>query len=146
MSIKFNEIQVRDFYIDIIKKVFNENYDIINTEVSVIPSEQQEPSFPSVLVSIVNPTSNTRYADNESNYEKLNLSINCEIVSQKLDNYTLEDSILILKDILIGGVLDKISTLSVTRDNNVPYRADAKRRIVTFSTIYDTIDNKYYTN
>lgn len=146
MKILFNEIQVRDFFIDFIKEVYNENYDILNTEVSVIPSENQEPSFPSVIVSVINPTSNTKYVDNESTYNKINLSINCEIVSKKLDNYTLEDSIIILKDILIGGVLQKISTLSVTRDNNVPYRTDAKRRIVTFGCVYDTINNKFYLN
>ena len=99
-----------------------------------------------MIVSVINPTSNTKYVDNESTYNKINLSINCEIVSKKLDNYTLEDSIIILKDILIGGVLQKISTLSVTRDNNVPYRTDAKRRIVTFGCVYDTINNKFYLN
>jgi hypothetical protein len=142
----FDEIQLRDEFISALKEVFADEYDTLKTEVEVIASENQDSSFPCCVVSLLNPLSNERYADNEGTFHKINVSLTLDLYSKKLDKYSFEDSIIKLSQIAISGLLDKYSNLVITRNNKVPYRTDVLRRNVTFRMTYDVQNKHIYSN
>jgi hypothetical protein len=144
--VEFDEIAIRDEFISHIQEVFAKEYDLIGSEVEVAPRESQEATYPCCLVNVINPTSAERYADSGGTYNYINLSINCDLFSNKLDNFSLDDSIIKLSQILIKGVLEKYSNIVVTRNSGVPFRTDVLRRTVTFRFTYDHINKIIYSN
>ena len=144
--VEFDEIGLRDSFIADIQEIYNEAYDLIGSEVYVDKKFNQEASFPCTIVNILEPTSAERYADSSGTYQYINLSLNCNIYSNELDNFSLEDSVIKLKQILIKGILTKYSNLIVTRDSDVPFRTDVLRRNVTFRFTYDNINKIIYSN
>lgn len=144
--VEFDEIALRDGYIEDIREIFNKEYNLLGQEVYVDSEFNQEASFPSCVVSILSPTSAERYADSSGTYQYINLSLNCDLYSQKLDNYSLEDSVIKLSQILIKGILEKYSNFIVARNSAVPFRVDTKRRTVTFRFTYDNKNKIIYSN
>ena len=144
--VEFDEIALRDSFIADIQEIYNEAYDLIGSEVYVGKKFNQEASFPCAIISILEPTSAERYADSSGTYQYINLSLNCNIYSNELENFSLEDSVIKLKQILIKGILTKYSNFVVTRDSDVPFRTDVSRRNVTFRFTYDHINKIIYSN
>lgn len=144
--VEFDEIAIRDGFIGDIQEIYNNEYDLIGSEVFVDKEFNQEAGFPSCLVSILEPTSNERYADSSGTYQYINFSLNCDLYSDKLDNFSLEDSVIKLSQILIKGILEKYSNFVVTRNSGVPFRVDVKRRTVTFRCAYDNKNKIIYSN
>lgn len=142
----FDEISIRNEFISHIREIFAKEYDLIGEEVSVVEDENQEATFPCCVVKVLNPISDERYADSDGTYKFINFSLSCDVYSKILDGFSLEDSVIKLKQILIKGFLQKYSNFAVTRDNAVPYRTDTKRRNVTFRCTYDNINKIIYSN
>ena len=144
--VEFDKIALRDFFIGEIQEIFAKEYDLIETEVETIKSENQEASFPCCVVKILNPVSAERYADSSGTYNYIDLSLDCNIFSNELSNYDLEDSVEKLSQILIKGITKKYSNFVVTRDTEVPFRTDVKRKNVTFRFTYDNVNKIIYSN
>lgn len=144
--VKFDEIAIRDEFIANIQEVFAKEYDLIKSEVEVAPRESQEATYPCCIVKLLEPTSNEKYADNSSTYNMINFSLNCDIFSNKLEDFTLDDSIITLSQILIEGILEKHKNFVVARNADVPFRSDILRRTVSFRCTYDNINKIIYSN
>lgn len=144
--VEFDQIKIRNEFIDVIKAVFKEEYDTIGSEVDVYSYIPQEASFPCCIVSILNPVSTERYDDSDGSYRFVTFSVDCDLYSKQLDNFDLEDSIIKLSQILIKGLLSSYPNLVVTRNNALPYKTDAFRRAVSFRCVYDNKQNIIYSN
>lgn len=144
--VEFDEIAIRNEFISHIREVFNKEYDLIGDEVYVKEEFNQDASFPSCIVSLIEPTSAEAYADSSGTFNFVNFSLNCDLYSQRIEGFSLEDSIIKLSQILIKGILDKYSNLVVTRNSGVPFRVDTKRRTVTFRCTYDNKNKIIYSN
>lgn len=142
----FNEIAVRNGFMSKITEIFANEYDLLGTEVVVGTSIDQEPSFPCCIVRIVNPVANTAYDDSAGSFRKINFSLECDLYSKELENFSLEDSVIALSQILIQGMIEKYHTFVVTRNMSVPYRTDVKRRVVDFACTYDVENKIIYSN
>ena len=144
--VEFDEIAIRNEFMDCLREFFAEQYNLLKTEVEVTESESQEPSFPCVIVSILNPVSAERYSDSGGTYQFIDFSVNCECYSNGLDDFNLEDSVIKLSQLTITGILNKYKNFVVTRNNAVPFRADVKRRTVTLRGTYDNRNKIIYSN
>lgn len=146
MRYEFDEIAFRNEFKSALKDVFADEYETLGTEVQVITNEYQKSTFPCCVVSILNPTSNTRYDDDEGSYHKINFSVNIDLYCKQLNGLTLEDSILKLSQIAINGLLKSYSNLTVTRNNRVPYSTDVFRKTITLRGVYDVKNKIIYSN
>lgn len=144
--LSFDEIAIRNEFIEHIKEVFNKQYDIIGSEVEVAPRESQDATFPCCLVNLIEPVSAENYADSGGTFQFVNFSLNCDLYSKELNNFSIDDSIIKLSNILINGILEKYSNLIVTRNSNVPFRTDTLRRTITFRCTYDSKNKIIYSN
>lgn len=144
--VEFNEIELRDSFIKDIQEIYNQAYDVLASEVYVNKRFSQEASFPACVVSILEPTSAERYADSNGTYQFINLSLNCDLYSNELETFSLDDSVIKLSQILIKGILEKYRNFVVTRNSAVPFRTDVFRRNVTFRFTYDHINKIIYSN
>lgn len=143
----FDELALRNAFIGDIKSIYNKYYDYLKCEVDVIASNSQQPSYPCVVVSLINPRSAERYDDNDGSYRFVDVSLDCEINTKELQDYSLEDSVIVLKQLLQGELTNKYKTLVVTRDSDAPSVIDdTKRRIVTFRFTYDNKNKVIYSN
>lgn len=142
----FNQISLRNEFIDDIKEIFGNAYDLLKEEVEVTPKENQEASLPSCVVKILNPITDKRYVDSDNSYNIISLSLNCDLYSKELSDFSLEDSVVILSQILIDGILKKYKSFEVSRNSEVPYRSDTKRITVTFLFDYDNLNKIIYSN
>lgn len=144
--VEFDEIELRNEFIEIIREGFTSYYDTLKTEVQVKSEEPQEPSFPCCIVNLVNPISDQKYDDDRGSFRKIRFSLECKLSSNELDNFSLEDSIIILSRLLIKIIITKYPTFVVTRNSAVPFRSDVKRRVVDFACTYDIENKIIYSN
>jgi hypothetical protein len=144
--IEFDEIAIRNEFISHIEEVFSKEYDLIGGEVQVGPRESQNATFPCCLVNLIEPTSAEPYADSDGTFNYINFSLNCDLFTNQIEGFTLDDSIIKLSQILIKGILQKYSNLVVTRNSDVPFRSDVFRRTVTFRCTYDNKNKIIYSN
>ena len=144
--VEFDEIAIRNYFINEIQEVFANEYDLIGTEVEVSAWERQETTFPCCIVSLINPIGVERYDDSRGSFRFVNFSLNCDLYSNELGEYSLEDSVIKLSQILIKGIIEKYGTFVVTRNSSVPFRTDVKRRNVTFRCTYDNVNKIIYSN
>ena len=144
--VEFDEIAIRNEFIAHIQEVFAKEYDLIGSEVEVAPRESQEATYPCCLVNLIEPVSAERYSDSDGTFNYINFSLNCDLYSNKINDFSLDDSIIKLSQILIKGILEKYSNLVVTRNNLVPFRTDILRRTVTFRCTYDNKNKIIYSN
>lgn len=142
----FDEIALRDEFISVIRKGFADKFNLLKTNVIVDTSEKQHPTFPSCFVNILNPLSDRRYEDTEGTFNTISLSLQCELFTNELKDFTLDDSIIKLSQILIEIITTNYSNLVITRNTSVPFRTDIKRRVINFSFVYDAINNMIYSN
>lgn len=144
--VEFDEIEVRNEFINTIRNGFANHYDLLKTEVQVESEEPQDASFPCCLVSLTNPVSDQKYDDSRGSFRKIRFSLECDLYSNELEGYKLGDSIIKLSQILIKTVISKYPTFVVTRNSAVPYRTDIKRRVVDFACTYDIEKKIIYSN
>lgn len=144
--VRFNKIGLRNEFIDVIREGFANYYDLLKTEVQVESEEQQEASYPCCIVSIVNPISDQKYDDSSGSFRKVRLSLECDLCSKQLDDFSLGDSIDLLSEILIQTIITKYPNFVVTRNSLVPYRTDVKRLVVDFACTYDIENKIIYSN
>jgi hypothetical protein len=142
----FDMISLRDEFIGAIREIFANEYDTLNSEVEILTNENQKASFPSCVVKIINPITDKRYVDSDDTYNIISLSLNCDLYSKELEDFSLEDSVIMLSQILINGILKKYKNFEVTRNSEVPYRSDTKRITVTFLFDYDNKNKIIYSN
>lgn len=143
---EFDEIALRNEFIDEIREGFANYYDLLKTEVQVESSEPQEASYPSCIVNIINPISNQRYDDSRGTFRIIRFSLECDLYSNELDDFKLDDSIIKLSQLLIKIIITKYPNFVVTRNSAVPFRTDVKRRVVDFACTYDIENKIIYSN
>ena len=144
--VQFDEIELRNEFIDKIREGFANYYELLKTEVQVESEEPQQATFPCCLVSIVNPVSEQKYDDSKGSFQIIRFSLECDLYSNELEDYKLGDSIIKLSQILINIVLSNYQNFVVTRNSAVPYRTDVKRRVIDFACTYDTQNKIIYSN
>ena len=144
--VEFDEIALRDEFIEVMRENFANYYDLLKTEVYVDSSEPQEASFPCCIVNLVNPVSDQKYDDSNGTFRKIRFSLECDLYSKELDNFKLDDSIIKLSQLLIKIIITKYPTFVVTRNSAVPFRSDVKRRVVDFACTYDIKNKIIYSN
>lgn len=144
--VEFNEITLRDEFIDTIRSGFDEEHDLLKTEVYVDSEEPQESSFPCCIVSITNPVSDQKYDDSNGSYQIIRFSLECDLYSNQLEGFKLNDSVIKLSQLLIKTIINKYPNFVVTRNSAVPYRTDIKRRVVDFACTYDIKNKIIYSN
>lgn len=143
---EFDVLSIRDTFKNDIQEIFSNAYDTLQNEVDVITFNEQETTYPCCLVDVLNPISAERYNDNDSTFNYIDLSLNCELYSKSLNDYNNKDAVIKLSQILINGLLTKYPTLVVTRNDNAPFRDDVSRRVVSFRCTYDNDKNRVYSN
>lgn len=143
----FNINEFEEQIISDIQEVFNLAYDELETEVEVSEEEKQEPTFPCVIVDILNPISAERHIDSGGTYNYIDFSINCDIYAQETEELSAKKFVQKLSQILIEGLTKKYNTLVVTRNKAVPSLYDETKRITTtFRGTLDKIENILYSN
>ena len=144
--VEFDEIALRNEFIEVMRNGFADYYDLLKTEVQVESEQPQEASFPCCIVRLVNPVSDQKYDDNRGSFRKIRFSLECDLYSNELEDFKLGDSIIKLSQLLIKIIITKYPTFVVTRNSAVPYRTDVKRRVVDFSCTYDIENKIIYSN
>ena len=144
--VEFDEIALRDEFIEVMRENFANYYDLLKTEVYVDSSEPQEASYPCCIVNLVNPVSDQKYDDSNGTFRKIRFSLECDLYSKELDDFKLDDSIIKLSQLLIKIIITKYHTFVVTRNSAVPFRSDVKRRVVDFACTYDIENKIIYSN
>ena len=144
--VEFDEIELRNEFIETIREGFAEYYDLLKTEVQVESEEPQEASFPCCIVNIANPISEQRYDDSNGSYQIIRFSLQCDLFAKELEDYKLGDAIIKLSQLLIKIIITKYPTFVVARNSSAPFRSDVKRRVVDFSCIYDIKNKIIYSN
>ena len=144
--VEFDEIALRNEFIEVMRNGFADYYDLLKTEVQVESEQPQEASFPCCIVRLVNPVSDQKYDDNRGSFRKIRFSLECDLYSNELEDFKLGDSIIKLSQLLIKIIITKYPTFVVTRNSAVPYRTDVKRRVVDFACTYDIENKIIYSN
>ena len=144
--VEFDEIALRNEFIQVMRNGFADYYDLLKTEVQVESEQPQEASFPCCIVRLVNPVSDQKYDDNRGSFRKIRFSLECDLYSNALEDFKLGDSIIKLSLLLIKIIITKYPTFVVTRNSAVPYRTDIKRRVVDFACTYDIENKIIYSN
>jgi hypothetical protein len=144
--VEFDEIALRNEFIDTIRDGFADYYDLLNTEVQVESQEPQEASYPCCLVSLVNPVSQQQYDDSNGSFQIIRFSLECDLYSNLIEGFNLGDSIIKLSQLLIKIIITKYPNFVVTRNSAVPFRTDIKRRVVDFACTYDVKNKIIYSN
>ena len=144
--VEFDEIELRNEFIETIRNGFAEYYDLLGVEVQVESEEPQEASFPCCITKIVNPISDKRYDDGDSSFNVIRFSLECDLFSDGIADYSATDSVTKLSQMLIQIILSKYKNFVVTRNNAVPFRTDVKRRVVDFACTYDIKNKIIYSN
>jgi hypothetical protein len=144
--VEFDEIALRNEFIEVMREGFANYYDILKTEVQVESEEPQEASYPCCIVSLVNAVSNQKYDDSRGSFRKIRFSLECDLYSNELEDFKLGDSIIKLSQLLIKIIIEKYPTFVVTRNSAVPFRTDVKRRVVDFACTYDIENKIIYSN
>lgn len=144
--VEFDEIALRNEFVEVMREGFASYYDLLKTEVQVESEEPQEPSFPCCIVNLVNPISDQKYDDSRGSFRKIRFSLECDLYSNELDDFKLGDSIIKLSQLLIKIIITKYPTFVVTRNSAVPFRSDVKRRVVDFACTYDIENKIIYSN
>lgn len=144
--IEFDEIALRNEFIEVMRENFANYYDLLKTEVYVDSSEPQEASYPCCIVNLVNPVSDQKYDDSNGTFRKIRFYLECDLYSKELDDFKLDDSIIKLSQLLIKIIITKYPTFVVTRNSAVPFRSDVKRRVVDFACTYDIENKIIYSN
>lgn len=144
--VEFDEIELRNEFIETIRNGFAEYYDLLGVEVQVESEEPQEASFPCCITRIVSPVSDKKYDDSEGSFKIIRLSLECDLFSDKIADYSATDSVTKLSQMLIQIILSKYHNFVVTRNNAVPFRTDVKRRVVDFACTYDIKNKIIYSN
>lgn len=144
--VEFDEIAIRNEFIQVLREGFASYNNILKAEVQVDSEESQETSFPCCIVSITNPVSDQKYDDDRGSFRKIRFSFECDLYSDELEDFRLNDSIVKLSQLLIKIIIEKYPTFVVTRNSIVPYRTDVKRRVVDFACTYDVENKIIYSN
>ena len=144
--VEFDEIALRNEFIEVMREGFANYYALLKTEVHVESEQPQEASFPCCIVRLVNPVSDQKYDDNRGSFRKIRFSLECDLYSNALEDFKLGDSIIKLSQLLIKIIITKYPTFVVTRNSAVPYRTDVKRRVVDFACTYDIENKIIYSN
>ena len=144
--VEFDEIELRNEFIETIREGFAEYYDLLKTEVQIESEEPQEASFPCCIVNLVNTISDQKYDDSRGSFRKIRFSLECDLYSNELDDFKLGDSIIKLSQLLIKIIITKYPTFVVTRNSAVPFRTDVKRRVVDCACTYDIENKIIYSN
>lgn len=144
--VEFDEIALRNEFIEVLREGFASNYELLKSELQISGEFLQEASFPCCLVSIINPISDQKYDDSNGSYQLIRFSLECDLYSNKLENYSLTDSITKLSQLLIKIIISKYPTFVVTRNSIAPFRTDVKRRVIDFACTYDIKNKIIYSN
>lgn len=144
--VEFDEIALRNEFIEVMREGFANYYDLLKAEVQVESEEPQEPSFPCCIVNLVNPISDQKHDDSNGSFRKIRFSLECDLYSNELEDFKLGDSIIKLSQLLIKIIITKYPTFVVTRNSAVPFRSDVKRRVVDFACTYDIENKIIYSN
>ena len=144
--IEFDEIELRNEFINTIREGFAEYYDLLGAEVQVESEEPQEATFPCCIAKLVNPISDQKYDNSSGSYQIIRFSLECDLYSNRIADYTATDSITKLSQLLIKIIISKYPTFVVTRNSQVPFRVDIKRRVVDFACTYDIKNKIIYSN
>ena len=144
--VEFDEIALRNEFIDTIRDGFAKYYETLKTEVQVESEESQQASYPCCLVSLLNPISQPQYDDSNGSFQIIRFSLECDLFSNELDGFNLADSIIKLSQLLIKIIITKYPNFVVTRNSAVPFRTDVKRRVVDFACTYDIENKIIYSN
>ena len=144
--VEFDEIELRNEFMNTIREGFASYYELLGTEVQVESEEPQEASFPCCIVKIVDPVSQQRYDDSSGSFQIIRFSLECDLYSNMLEGYTLGDSVTKLSQLLIKTIISKYPNFVVTRNSQVPFRTDIKRRVVDFACTYDIKNKIIYSN
>ena len=144
--VEFDEIALRNEFIEVMREGFANYYDLLKTEVQVESEEPQKASYPCCIVNLVNPISDQKYDDSKGSFRKIRFSLECDLYSNELNDFKLGDSIIKLSQLLIKIIITKYPTFVVTRNSAVPFRTDVKRRVVDFACTYDIENKIIYSN
>lgn len=144
--VEFDEIELRNEFINTIREGFSKYSEILGSEVQVESEEPQEVSFPCCIVFIENPVSDQKYDDDRGSFRKIRFSLQCDLYSKELKNMKLGDSIAKLSQLLIKIIITKYPNFVVTRNSLVPFRTDVKRRVIDFACTYDIENKIIYSN
>ena len=112
--VEFDEIALRNEFIEVMREGFANYYDLLKTEVKS-SEEPQEASYPCCIVNLVNPISDQKYDDSNGSFRKIRFSLECDLYSNELDDFKLGDSIIKLSQLLIKIIITKYPTFVVTK-------------------------------
>ena len=79
--VEFDEIALRNEFIEVLREGFANYYDLLKTEVQVESEEPQEASYPCCIVNFVNPISDQKYDDSNGSFRKIRFSLECDFYS-----------------------------------------------------------------
>ena len=125
--VEFDEIELRNEFIETIRNGFAEYYDLLGVEVQVESEEPQEASFPCCITKIVNPISDKRYDDGDNSFNVIRFSLECDLFSDAIDDYSATDSVAKLSQMLINIILSKYKEWQAQRFTNQDVDKEKKK-------------------
>jgi hypothetical protein len=142
----FNELSLRDEFVDYIQNYFNEKKDEIRSDFYVYKTNKQATTFPCCTVKILSPVSANGYGDSDGEYNKVAFSVEFNLYTKGHADFSAEDSLSILSSYLLSGITSKYSPLKVSANAEIPYKTNTKRKNIVLYGIYDVLDNIIYSN
>lgn len=146
----FHKLDVKDTFKESLEEIFldEEVYNELGTEVYIIGRRQKQlPTYPCIFIDFPQNSVNTRYSSSSEIQGYTNFTISFDIYSKDLNNYTQDDAVEKIAEILIDGLQKKYFNLTLTLDQPLPNLDETiSREQVRFEGVYDNSNNSIYSD
>ena len=146
----FHKLQVKEAFRISLEDIFgkNEIYDELGTEVYIIArNKKQMPTFPCIFIDFPQNSTSSEYSTSSEIQGYTNFTVSFDIYSKDLKNYTQDDAVERIAEILIDGLQKKYFNLRLTLDQPLPNLDETiSREQVRFEGVYDNAENAIYSN
>lgn len=145
----FKSLEVKDTFKNVLEDIFIEDnvYADLGTEVFIISRRKKEkPTFPCIYID-TNSSENTRYASSTSIHRMSDFTLIFDIYSKDLENYSQDDAVEKIAEVLTNGIQRKYHCLRQTLNQPLPNLDETVSRWqVRFEGTMDNSNNFIYSN
>lgn len=146
----FHKLDVRDAFKKSLDKIFADKniYDELGCEVYIVGRKKKsKPTFPCIFIDFPQNSTARQYSSSTEIQGYTSFTISFDIYSKELKNYTQDDAVARIAEILIDGLQKQYFNLQLTLDQPLPNLDDTiSREQVRFEGVYDNANNQIYSD
>lgn len=146
----FHELEVRKAFKHDLEMIFSDYdvYEELGAEVYIIAdSKQEKTTFPCIYVDISNSSVNRAYSSNTEIQHFTDFTVAFDIYSKELDNFSQDEAVVRIGEILINGLQRKYHSLTMTLNQWLPnLDSSISRKQIRFEGVMDNKENFIYSD